>query len=253
MISRSHLEIVVETILANPRPVVCPDTNVYLDLINGVLGMEVGYALKNLEELSAKGMIHLVAPEIIIDEFERNIPAVKERAKKETRRLSDEVSSIHRLMVALGKVDEPLEIPGYLDSEAGIQVIEEIGERVARLLSCALRLETTPEVTLLASQRQRNAIRPARRGKDSHGDCLIVETLLQLAGSLRAVGFQERILLVSANTEDFGGGTATTKRNVHPSLELEFLPISVEFFSSVYPALYELTAPKLPKIDMVHK
>ncbi|WP_291051994.1 hypothetical protein [Hyphomonas sp.] len=51
-------------------------------------------------------------------------------------------------------------------------------------------------------------IAPARRGKESSKDCIVVETYLDALDSLRAAGMQTTAVFLSSNTKDYqtGGG-----------------------------------------------
>jgi len=53
-------------------------------------------------------------------------------------------------------------------------------------------------------QRVRKLEAPARKGKLEPKDCEIVECFLELCQELRGAGFNEKIIFVTANKDDFG-------------------------------------------------
>lgn len=84
------------------------------------------------------------------------------------------------------------------------------------LKSCR-SIERTNDHTLKAMQRVRKLEAPARKGKLEPKDCEIVECFLELCQELRAAGFNEKIIFVTANKDDFG-----TYNNLKSPLDTQF-------------------------------
>lgn len=227
------LDALVAAILSAPKPVLLLDTCVYLDFLNKALDPQSPYGLKKIVEMNDVGAIHIITPELITDEFSRNVTNVEERAKKSIDRLVGEVEGVRAHLQAFAALDKGDKLPAYLTAGAGKRLVDVVAGKVRRLLDTSSVFELTPEIKLRAHERQLSARRPARRGKDSSGDCSIIEALLEVALRLRSGGFADRIVFISSNVEDFGGEDALTRRRLHPALRLEFYPFTVEFFSSV--------------------
>lgn len=81
-------------------------------------------------------------------------------------------------------------------------------------------------------------MRPARRGKDSAGDCLIVETYLETAGMLRTSGFKGGITFLTTNPADYA---ESGRRSVlHSELTAGFAAVELDYHASFLAARYGL-------------
>ena len=76
-----------------------------------------------------------------------------------------------------------------------------------------------------AISRVNKTMPPAQKGKNSLGDCLVVETYLEAAVKLRVAGLQSRFVFISSNTEDF----LDTSRKLHANLRDEFDVVGLEY------------------------
>lgn len=82
------------------------------------------------------------------------------------------------------------------------------------------------EVPGRAIDRVNRAGAPARKGKQSIKDCVITETYLDLAGRLRAAGFQGRIVFASSNTGDF---CDPPSNKLKADIAAEFAELQIDF------------------------
>lgn len=227
------LDALVSTILSAPRPVLLLDTCVYLDFLNKALDPQSPYGLKKIVEMNDAGAVYTVTPELISDEFSRNVTNVVDRANRALDRVIEEVEGIMAHLVAFAALDKSDKPPAYLTARTGTRSVDIVAGKVQKLIDSSSVFELTPEIKLRAHDRQLRAARPAKRGKDSSGDCSITEALLELAQKLRSGGFTGRIVFVSSNVDDFGGEDALKRRYLHPDLQLEFDPLTIEFFSNI--------------------
>ena len=233
MISLHKLDDLVATILSTPRPIILIDACVHLDFLNKALDPQSPYGLKRILEMIDAGTLYIVAPEVIPDEFARNIATVMDRANRALDRVFEEVEGIRAHLEAFAALDKNDMPPSYLTARTVARSVDIIAAKVQGLIDSSSVFELTPEIKLRAHERQLRGARPAKRGKDSSGDCSIHEGLLELARKLRSGGFKERIVFVSSNVDDFGGEDALQRRVLHPDLQLEFDPLKIEFFSNI--------------------
>jgi hypothetical protein len=232
-----NLHSLVSTILSASRPILLLDTCVYLDFLNKAFEPQSPYGLKNILEMNDAGTIYIVAPELIVEEFARNAPNVLDRANRALDRVFEEVEAIRAHLEAFAALDKSDKPPLYLTGRTVTRSVNIVAAKVQQLIDSITLFELTPESKLRAHDRQRKAARPARRGKDSLGDCSITEGLLELARKLRSDGFTERIVFVSSNVDDFGDEEAFKRRFLHPALQIEFEPLHIEFFSNINDAV----------------
>src|SRR5688572_713055 len=83
----------------------------------------------------------------------------------------------------------------------------EIADRVLHLMDrtiSALTVFSGPqECALRILARCAEGVPPARKNQNHH-DCMIFEHVLELIGKLRSAGFDERVLFVTSNRNDYG-------------------------------------------------
>ena len=78
-----------------------------------------------------------------------------------------------------------------------------------------------------AYSRVMHARAPARKGKDSLADCVVLETYVEAAAELRQRGLTAPIVFLSSNVQDY---TLAPARNVlHPDIQAEFTPINMAY------------------------
>jgi hypothetical protein len=82
----------------------------------------------------------------------------------------------------------------------------------------------------LAYDRISANIRPARRGKDSAKDCLILETYLEVVTRLRAGGFTEPVAFLTTNSDDYGERGIPNR--LHPDLAADFTNTAMDYYAT---------------------
>ncbi len=83
-----------------------------------------------------------------------------------------------------------------------------------------------PDIPSKALARLNQARTPARKGKDSMKDCVVVETYLDVVGALRAAGHANPIVFASSNLKDYATETRSTLK---PDLAAEFAALNFQF------------------------
>lgn len=177
------------------------DTCVWLDLAKDQKQMSV---LGVVEEMVKRGMLSLIVPRVMLDEFRRN----RERVAKESARSL----SVHFRLVkeAVGKVagdkrktrvvlshldDVNHKIPILGGSAAGTL------DRIEKLLTASPIIEPSEAVKLYAAQRALDRKAPFHRAKNAMADAILIETYAACLRDKAASGV--RFAFVTHNKSDF--------------------------------------------------
>lgn len=177
------------------------DTCVWLDLAKDQKQVSV---LSVIEEMVKRGMLSLIVPRVMLDEFRRN----RERIAKESARNL----SVHFRIVkeAVGKVagnkrktqvvlshldDVNHKIPILGGSAAGTL------DRIEKLLTASPIIEPSKAVKLYAAQRALDRKAPFHRAKNAMADAILIETYAACLRDKAASGV--RFAFVTHNKSDF--------------------------------------------------
>ena len=218
----------VEYIAGHPKPLLCLDTCVYLDVLNRAFsGQQVLNELDRYECLHSRSAFHPIVPAIVATEYNRNIETVTDRAKQTIRAAAAAWSGLRPVM----QQSTPGTAITDMDPAKAVAAIDYLATRSATFLGYALSIETDDSVHARASRRECAGIRPAQRGKDSIGDCLICETLLALTKALRANRFIPPVIFVSTNIHDFADANPGMRGRVHPDLASDFAALNIQYES----------------------
>jgi len=177
------------------------DTCVWLDLAKDQKQVSV---LGVVEEMVKRGMLSLIVPRVMLDEFRRN----RERVAKESAR---SLSAHFRLVKeAVGKVagdkrktrvvlshldDVNHKIPILGGAAAGTL------DRIEKLLTASLIIEPSEAVKLYAAQRALDRKAPFHRDKNAMADAILIETYAACLRDKAASGV--RFAFVTHNKSDF--------------------------------------------------
>lgn len=97
---------------------------------------------------------------------------------------------------------------------------------MSRWSAIGVPLQSDEVVVGAAWHRVANARAPARKGKESMKDCVVVETYLHAAKQLRSAGLISKMVFASSNTKEFHqAGTS----HLHPDLAADFGPLKLEY------------------------
>lgn len=194
----------LEEIARANNPVLLPDTCIILDLVrsprrDNVDGhaMLAGKAIR--EAVHASGEISCVIAEQVRLELTDNLPAVREETERALRRLSEEIKRIDEWSAALDHASQT-NVTHFLSR---VPVAETL---IADIVASSLDFATSDEITGRAHVRVMQKRTPAKLGKDSWKDCVVIESYLEVARQLRAVGHTADIVFASSNTDEFVSG-----------------------------------------------
>ncbi|PQA75960.1 hypothetical protein [Rhodoferax sp. TS-BS-61-7] len=214
----------IASLAALNAPVLCVDTCTVLDVIRDITRETVtpsdalaGLALLAAAETGA-GLIVLMAGQVSL-ELASHVAGVEEEALSGLKKFQAQIQRIHDVAVAYGALG-PLQvrhISGHVDRA---KTVLDRWENVAR---------PVPHNDGVASRafRRVNAPRtPARKGKESMKDCVIVEAYIEAASQLRAAGLTAPIVFASSNTKEYHAPNTT---HIQFDIAADLSAVSMEY------------------------
>jgi PIN domain len=221
------------------------DTCVWLDLAKDQRQVPV---LGVVEELVKLGMVTLIVPRVVLDEFRRN----RERIARESAK---SLSAHFRLVKdAVGKVGGDKKrmrlVLSHLDDvDHKIPIIGGTAvntlDRIEKLLKASPIVEPSEAVILRAAQRAIEKKAPFHRDKNAMADAIIVETYAECARDKPAPGV--RFAFVTHNKSDFSIENGNHKVP-HPDLADFFSRIKSLYFINLPEALRRVEPSLVPDI-----
>lgn len=222
-------------LVALGAPILCFDTCAVLDIMRDptretVRDHEQRAALDLLTAIEAgTNLVGLVAEQVRL-EFDNNADAVAQEAKRALQKLREQIARIDAVAAVLGS-----------HGRTDLRHLEDYADRsraiVDRLMAAVTSVPQSPEIASRALLRLNQVRTPARKGKDSMKDCVVIESYLDIISSLRAAGLTSRVVFVSSNTKDYAGGTG---RSLNPDLAEEFFKMGTEYAPNLAAAKYSL-------------
>ena len=177
------------------------DTCVWLDLAKDPRQLPL---LAVVEEMVKAGMVTLIVPRLVLDEFRRHRERIARESCKSLsthfRLVKDAVNKIggdkKKMQVVLSHlddVDHKIPIVGGMADEAL--------ERIEKLLSGSDIIEPSDTVMLRATRRAIEKKAPFHHGKNAMADAIIIETYAECVGDKQASNV--RFAFVTHNKNDF--------------------------------------------------
>jgi hypothetical protein len=182
-------------------PVLCVDTCTVLDVIRDITretvvlsDVNAGLALLATAENSS-ALIVLMAEQVTL-ELITHIEGVEQEALSGLTKFQSQAQRIHDVAVAYGAqgVLETIHLNGHVCRAKTV---------LDRWQSIALVVPQNDDVTKRAFRRVNEPRTPARRGKESMKDCVIVEAYIEAASQLRAAGLTAPVVFASSNTKEY--------------------------------------------------
>jgi hypothetical protein len=181
-------------------PVLCVDTCILLDIIRELTAdtttpSNANAAKSLLCAVSEQGLVVLLAERVLL-ELNRNRPGVEKTA----------ITALNRFMKAAKRMHDVAHIFG---AQGLLQVSHLQGhvERTQSVLDgwiqAAVVIPETAGVMARGAVRSTDPRTPAKLGKNSISDCVIIEAYLETASVLRRAGQIKPVVFVSSNTTDF--------------------------------------------------
>jgi hypothetical protein len=225
------------------------DTCVWLDLAKDPKQTPV---LGVVEEMVRRGMVTLIVPRVVLDEFRRNRDRIaKESAKSLSahfRLVKDAVSKIggdkERVQIVLSHlddVDHKIPIVGGAATDAL--------DRIERLLTASPVIESTEAVRLRAAQRAIDRRAPFHHDKNAMADAILIETYAECIRDKTAS--RVRFAFVTYNKNDFSIENGNQKMP-HPDFANLFSRIKSLYFINLAEALRRVKPSLVTDIMLEH-
>jgi hypothetical protein len=225
----------IARIVTLAAPVLCVDTCTVLDLMRdptreSVRAHERQAALDLLSAIEhGRDLVALLADQVA-HEFGDHARGVQDEAAQ----------AIAKLKAQLGRIDAVAAVYG----SAGAASLAHLDDHVTRAraivdrwMKAATMAVDGPDVPARALARLNKPRTPARKGKDSMKDCVIIESYLEIADALRVCGLTRPIVFVSSNVKDYCGGIASSLK---PDLAAEFDALGMDYAPNLAAAKYLL-------------
>lgn len=224
--------------LGSDKPVLCVDTCSILDILRDptreVFGVQDAKAALALVDAFDRGFAHCIVAEQVRLEFTEHVDQVENETVKAISALQRRMLHVHRLSAAIGSTGD-LDVSAVDDHAARSRAIAE------RFIAHGASLQTSNDIITAAYRRMSQVRTPARRGKDSFKDCIVVETYLAFAAERRSGRFFGPIVFVSSNTADY---LRETPMALAQDIKAEFASAGIEFATNFRVALHCLGLPR---------
>ncbi len=216
-------------------PVLCFDTCTVLDLMRDPTrpSIRVHEQYAALDLLGAMegntALVALMAHQVEI-EIQEHICKIEAEAAQALKKLCDQIKQLEAAAAAYGRTGQA-DLSHLDDYVPRSRII------VDRWIKAAKQAEQGTNIPSQALIRLNMARTPAKKGKDSMKDCVVIETYLDIAGRLRAAGLLSKIVYVSSNTKDYAEGPGV---ELKPDLAQEFAGLGVEYAPNLAAAKHQL-------------
>jgi len=225
----------IARITALGAPVLCFDTCTALDLVrdptrDAVRAHERQAALALLAAAEGGTDLVLLMADQVAFEFKENVTAVEEEAIQALSRLKAQIRRIDALAAAYG-----------ISGQASLDHLDDHVTRARtvadRWIAAATPAQQGPDIASRAFLRLNQVQTPAKKGKDSMKDCVVIETYLDMVAQLRKAGLASKITFASSNTKDYAGATGTT---LNADIASEFFAVGLDYAPNLAAAKHQL-------------
>ena len=224
----------VAGLVALGLPILCFDTCTILDIMRDptrdtVRAHDQRAALDLLTAMeTGPRLIGIIADQVRL-EFISNVDGVADETEHSLKKLRTQLARMDDIVGVFGGV-------GRIDLEHFHDYVARTRAVVDRLMGSVRTIPQTPAIPSRALLRVNQVRTPARKGRDSMKDCVVIESYLDFASSLRSAGLKSKIVFVSSNTRDYTGETG---RALKSDLAAEFGAI-MEYAPNLGAAKYSL-------------
>ena len=188
------------SLIRNEVPILCLDTCSVLDILRDPTRHNVRHhdqeaSLELLELTESGDKVRSFVADLVRTEFRDNVQRVQDEASRGIREIEKQIVKLNELVALHGS-------QGMVDLRHWAGHVERCRDVAERWLTASAVVQDSEQNRLDAINRLTEARAPARRGKDSAKDCIILETYLGLVREIRAGGVAAPAVFVSSNTKD---------------------------------------------------
>lgn len=205
-------------------PVLCLDTCAVLDIMRDPTRDDIHIdaqeaSLKLLDAAESDTRLTVLVAKQVCQEFLANVKGVQEEAQRALSKFRDLVYKLDKLAALHGTA-------GQVDL-SHLNGYEIRGRKVAeRWLKVATLVPGSQQILSRAFKRVNQTRTPARKGKDSMKDCVILETYIERIRELRENGLTTPVVFVSSNKKDYA---ETAGVSVRSDIRAEFTKLGLEY------------------------
>lgn len=215
-------------------PVLCLDSCTALDLLRNPAREEIRpherTAAVELLDAAERGRLAVLMADQVAHEIGDNLPSVEDDAAKGLRKLVAQVVRVQALDQVYGGTGQ-LNLDHLDDHVARARAVFD------RWLACAMPARQGDEVAARAFRRVTQGRTPARKGKESMKDCVVVETYLEAVARLRAAGLAGPAVFASSNVSDYAGAAGSALRS---DLAEDFAAVDMAYAPNLAAAKFSL-------------
>jgi hypothetical protein len=182
-----------------------------------------------VEAVAGGRLVMLLAPQVQF-EFDENVQGVQDDLASSVRKLKNMLARIDGVVGAFGGV-------GRMDTSHLDGHLVRARALVDRWMAAATPIAQSPEIAGRALQRVNAAKTPARKGKESTKDCVVIETYLDFVAALRGAGHTGKVVFVSSNKTDYAGDVGAALK---PDLAADFAALDMVYQPNLSAALHAL-------------
>jgi hypothetical protein len=220
-------------LLVAKGPILCVDTCSILDILRDptreTFGANEAQAALTLIEAFKGNRAYCLMAEQVRTEFAEHVAQVERETDNALALLQRRLNHVHQLATILGATGS-LDLSTLQGHAGRSRAVAE------QMIACCIGLSTGDDIIARAFRRVSEPRTPARKGKDSMKDCVVIETYLQCVGQLRAAGHEAPIVFVSSNVTDY----MENRRALIGDIASEFAALNLGFAPNLPAAKYLL-------------
>lgn len=191
----------VDLLAKQQTSILCLDTCAILDLMRDITRETISAAnVRNgialLKHAEANVRLTVLIAEQVSVELADHADEIEKGSGEALERFLAQAERIHAIAELFG-AQGTLQI-SHLSGHAA-----RAREAFNRWERAATPIPQNPGVAGRAWERVRNTRSPAKKGKDSIKDCVVIEAYLEVAGYLRSAGLDAPIVFISSNTKEY--------------------------------------------------
>lgn len=189
-----------DRIAAAGLPVLCIDTCSLLDIIRDpsretALPHNAAAAMAIVQMMESGSAVTCLLADQVRQELATHQQSVTDEATRGMQKICESIKRVDGLVSAFSP-------PVRTDIRHWRNHVANASALLQRWIGSCVAAPESSEVKMRACNRALQARAPARKGKDSLADCVVLETYIEAAAQLRQRGMKTPIVLLSSNVQD---------------------------------------------------
>ena len=214
-----------DRIAAAGMPVLCIDTCSLLDIIRDpnretALPHNAVAAMALVQMMESGTSVTCLLADQVRKELTAHQQVVTDEAARGMDKLRENIERVDGLVSAFSP-------PVRTDIRHWRNHVANASALLQRWIGSCVSAPQSPDVPMRAYNRALQARAPARKGKESLADCVVLETYLEAATELRQRGMKTPIVFLSSNVQDYA--SPPSRSVLFPDLKSEFDSIGMAY------------------------